>query len=193
MKEFTAVLNGGLIIVQNEGRDFMFLNEKKQLHRDGDKPALIRFDYAPSNYKLDSKGGIKEVHRLIEDPHMKCHVEYHVNGKLHRDGDKPAVINKLRFLDEKVILKWYRKGELHRDGDKPAIIEYTHNDESPLGLPFVYKYDEGVEGELIELITDLDELINFIPCKLEYWRKGDKFREIKPKDFLNNLSFNIVF
>lgn len=37
------------------------------------------------------------------------------NGRLHRDGDKPAVIDACgRF--------WYKNGNLHRDGDKPAVI-----------------------------------------------------------------------
>jgi len=64
---------------------------------------------------------------------------YYKNGKLHRDGDKPAVIwadgtkfyyknGKLhRGGDKPAVIytngtKYYKNGELHRDGDKPAVI-----------------------------------------------------------------------
>lgn len=36
-------------------------------------------------------------------------------GRIHRDGDKPAV----EYWDGKKI--WYKDGHVHRDGDKPAI------------------------------------------------------------------------
>ena len=38
------------------------------------------------------------------------------NDKLHRDGDKPAVI------DADGHLVWFQNGQLHREGDKPAKI-----------------------------------------------------------------------
>jgi hypothetical protein len=46
-------------------------------------------------------------------------IEWHKNGKLHRDGDKPARI----WADGS--LGWYKNGEPHRDSDKPAVI-YSH-------------------------------------------------------------------
>lgn len=42
------------------------------------------------------------------------------NGKLHRDGDLPAV-------SHPYYLKWYRHGKLHRDGDLPAV-EWCNGD-----------------------------------------------------------------
>jgi hypothetical protein len=42
--------------------------------------------------------------------------EWTVNGKMHRDGDKPALIY------PGGTSCWFKYGELHRDGDKPAII-----------------------------------------------------------------------
>jgi hypothetical protein len=42
--------------------------------------------------------------------------EWFRSGKLHREGDQPAVI-----LPDGSRL-WYREGELHRDGDRPAVI-----------------------------------------------------------------------
>ena len=38
------------------------------------------------------------------------------NGLLHRNDDKPAVI------DVDGTLQWRQNGQLHRDGDKPAFI-----------------------------------------------------------------------
>jgi hypothetical protein len=41
---------------------------------------------------------------------------WYKNDKLHRDGDKPAVI------EADGTQRWYQNGNLHRDDDKPAII-----------------------------------------------------------------------
>jgi len=42
---------------------------------------------------------------------------YYKSGKRHRDGDKPAVIN------SDGTIRYYKDGKLHRDGDKPADID----------------------------------------------------------------------
>ena len=44
------------------------------------------------------------------------YLEWRQNDKMHRDGDKPAII----YADGS--LAWYQIGLIHRDGDKPAII-----------------------------------------------------------------------
>jgi hypothetical protein len=41
---------------------------------------------------------------------------WYSSGRLHRDGDKPAIIS------DTGSTRWYCNGKLHRDGDKPAII-----------------------------------------------------------------------
>jgi hypothetical protein len=41
---------------------------------------------------------------------------WYKEGKLHRDGDLPA------YIDWKGSQYWYKEGKLHRDGDLPAII-----------------------------------------------------------------------
>jgi hypothetical protein len=41
---------------------------------------------------------------------------YNKKGKLHRDGDQPAVVL------GNVETRWYQNGKLHRDGDQPALI-----------------------------------------------------------------------
>ena len=50
-------------------------------------------------------------------------LEWHQNGKLHRDGDLPA------WIGADGSLEWYQNGEEHRDGDRPAFISadgYLH-------------------------------------------------------------------
>jgi hypothetical protein len=42
--------------------------------------------------------------------------EWYVDGKLHRDGDQPAIIR------TNGVQLWYVDGKLHREGDQPAII-----------------------------------------------------------------------
>jgi len=43
---------------------------------------------------------------------------YHFkNGKLHREGDKPA------FIDANGDKEWWKDGKVHREGDKPAFID----------------------------------------------------------------------
>ena len=43
--------------------------------------------------------------------------EWYKEGKLHRDGDLPAVI----WADGDK--EWYKEGKWHRDGDLPAVIQ----------------------------------------------------------------------
>ena len=47
--------------------------------------------------------------------------EWYLNGKLHRDGDLPAVI----FSNDEFA--WYKNGERHRDGDEAAVISKISN------------------------------------------------------------------
>lgn len=54
---------------------------------------------------------------------LEIQKEWIVDGKRHRDGDKPAL---RKFDGHGAVTKesWYAHGERHRDGDKPAICEY---------------------------------------------------------------------
>lgn len=45
----------------------------------------------------------------------KQYTYWYKNGKIHRDGDQPAI-----QTDDMNI--WCKNGEIHRDGDKPAMI-----------------------------------------------------------------------
>ena len=53
---------------------------------------------------------------------------YHKNGKLHRDGDLPAI----EYVNGRK--EYYKNGERHRDGDLPAI-EHVN------GSKYYYKND----------------------------------------------------
>jgi ribosomal protein L25 (general stress protein Ctc) len=71
---------------------------------------------------------------------ITCENQYwYKEGKIHREGDLPALI----YSDG--TQKWYKEGILHRDGDLPAVI-YCENQ---------YWYKEGKihrEGDLPALI-----------------------------------------
>lgn len=61
------------------------------LHRDGDKPALIWFDGRCDHYKhgmIHRDGDLPACY----SPNGEKPICYYKNGKLHRDGNKPAVI-----------------------------------------------------------------------------------------------------
>lgn len=47
--------------------------------------------------------------------------EFHQNGLLHREDDKPAVIH---TRNGTIVKKWYKNGELSRDGNKPHTVYY---------------------------------------------------------------------
>ena len=80
---------------------------------------------------------------------------YNQQGKLHREGDKPAV----EYADG--AKQWWFKGQLHREGDKPAG-EYADGSKEWLvngqfhregGLPAV-EFEDGykawyVNGQLV--------------------------------------------
>jgi hypothetical protein len=43
---------------------------------------------------------------------------WYSDGEIHRDGDRPAVIDHRRQVQV-----WYKKGKRHREGGQPAVIE----------------------------------------------------------------------
>lgn len=65
-------------------------NASGQLHSFDDRPAIV-YESSGAQY-------------------------WYKNGKLHRDRDKPAVI------DREGAQYWYKNGKFHREGDKPAIV-----------------------------------------------------------------------
>jgi hypothetical protein len=49
--------------------------------------------------------------------------EHFKNGKLHRDGDQPAVIVRNATTGIVTEESYWKDNKLHRDGDQPARIE----------------------------------------------------------------------
>jgi len=93
-------------------------NSAGQIHREGDKPAVIYSNGTVEYYKED------KLHREGDKPaviYSNGTAEYYKEGKLYRDGDKPAVIC------SNGSVYYYKEGKFHREGDKPAII---HSDGS---------------------------------------------------------------
>lgn len=90
-----------------------YRNKKGQIHRDGDKPAVIE----PGGGKVWYKNGIRSRDNdlpAVEYPHAKYW--YSPQGNRHRDNDLPAV----EFTNGSK--HWYQYGDLHREG-KPAVID----------------------------------------------------------------------
>lgn len=93
-----------------------YLNDRKQLHREGDLPAIISPDgelYWYLNGERHREGGPA---RILENGTRK----WYLNGKLHRENG-PAVI------DADGSQQWFFNGERHRGKDKPACEEPDGN------------------------------------------------------------------
>jgi hypothetical protein len=92
-------------------------NQKKawykdgELHREGDKPALIELDIEITSYYINGK-----LHRDGDNPAVEsnCFSHWYKDGELHRDNDLPAVVDEFQY-------EWWVNGKRHRDGDKPAF------------------------------------------------------------------------
>jgi len=89
-----------------------WFNESGQLHRDGDKPAVVWADgdkFWYRNGKRHRDGNKPALERPNGDKF------WYQNGKPHRDGNKPA----LEWADGDKM--WYQHGKRYRDGNKPAV------------------------------------------------------------------------
>lgn len=85
----------------------MYMNEKDELHRDDDQPAVI---YPNGTLEWYQNG---ELHRGGNKPaviYFDGTRKYYQRGKLHRDGNEPAVL--------------YPSGamEFFKDGTRPSLL-----------------------------------------------------------------------
>jgi len=67
-----------------------------------------------------------ELHRENDKPAVICYngtKKWYINGKLHRENDLPAIETCYGHKE------WYKNGELHRENDKPAV-EYANGDKT---------------------------------------------------------------
>ena len=101
-----------------------YYNDKHQLHSFDDQPAEIIYDentMNSSNPIIIKQSWYKDglLHRDNDKPAVinnKCGLSrWYKDGLLHREGDNPAEIICSKY-------SWYKDGLLHRDNDKPAII-----------------------------------------------------------------------
>ena len=72
-------------------------------------------------------------------------LSWHKEGKLHRDGDKPAIVNHEEFGSAilKIERNWYIEGRLHREGDKPAKMDFSRsfiNDTGAVRIHSIFEY-----------------------------------------------------
>ncbi len=112
----------------------------------------------------------------IKDMFTVCHQgEYFLNGKRHREYDRPAVekSNLLEFENRTVLQMWYRHGKLHRDpeGDQPAIINFNIT-QTPSNRRFSrFERHRGSHEE------NEKPLIKYLDGTLEWWSHGIRHRE----------------
>ncbi len=107
-----------------------------QLHRDGDQPAIMRYN----SQEWYQRG---KLHRDGDQPSDIYEggrsYRWHRHGELHRGGDLPAVIKvdngieweagntmpvypPYTLPDVCYIYQWFQHGVVHRDGDMPAVM-----------------------------------------------------------------------
>ena len=135
-----------------------------------ERERVLNYWKSHSEYKIIEEQGIKEwyrngkLHRDGDLPAVECvngTKEWYRNGKLHREGDLPAVV--CQCNEHSIYKFWYRNGELHREGDLPAI-------EWPNGTKYWYKNGElHREGDLPAL--------EYSTGRKEWYRNGLRYRE----------------
>lgn len=92
------------------------------------------------------------------------------DGKIHRDGDKPAVI----YANE-ARCEWRQRGMLHRDGNRPAIVKNVMSDGRADQLLFVRDLLHREDGPaVVKFVHDNHDAngIYCAKCKVEFWLNG---------------------
>lgn len=86
----------------------------------------------PRSSQQAGRLGAPEEEAFVEKPVVKLDpatglmVErYYQNGRLHRENDKPAVIEYDPASKQVVREQYFQDGKLHRSGNKPAFTEYS--------------------------------------------------------------------
>lgn len=96
----------------------------------------------------------------------KC-VKFFKNGKLHRDGDKPAVVwewqeHETHFGPNKRMVQFYKNGLTYRDGDFPTCVEFFKDNEADVswsvsGLRYTKEFTDRNENIVRTLTRDLSK------------------------------------
>lgn len=143
--------NNVKVLVKSKEASHIFLIQYYKndvIHRDGDKPAKITYNYGEcktveyyNNGKIYSKLEFMdnyvrtysesfykngELYKMIHHSRNLRTKYYYKNEKMHRDDDKPAIIK--YYPNGKIEEEMYLKNDkFHRDNDKPARIKYYKN------------------------------------------------------------------
>ena len=150
-----------------------YFNVDGQLHRDGNKPAFIEYDYLNGDGEL----------------YVATQVWYQ-KGKCHRGGDLPAYVE---FINGKLYKEWwYQNGKLHRDGDLPASILYINGVKKEENWYYEDKKHRSSEGEdkPARIIYEGNNIVS------QYWYQNDKLHRItednKPAIINNDVNGDII-
>jgi len=127
-----------------------------QVHRDGDKPALVHRDGGTREWyqhgmchreTLDEKGLVNPA-VIFSDGSKR----WKRNGMYHRDDDLPAVthggiewwVDGVRYCNSGQ--EWWKNGVRHRDGGNPAVISLSYMEWYEYGK-LIRETHEGSESE----------------------------------------------
>lgn len=127
-------------------------------HREGDKPARVYSD-GSKHWFLRGKPareGDKSMVEYRDGTQVWCLSDTAAATKIHRDGDKPAVICRNGYL------AWYKEGKRHREGDKPATVRGDG-------------YKEWILHGLTHRDGDLPAKVHSGSTK-EWWKYGQRHR-----------------
>lgn len=102
--------------IDARGRQQWF-DEKRKLHRYDGGPAFVYPGVTKQWYqhgRLHRTDGPAEIWEPGKDMYKE---RWFKNGKVHRDGDEPAVTY------QSGTQEWVKNNKWHREGDKPAVID----------------------------------------------------------------------
>jgi hypothetical protein len=104
--------------------------------------------------------------------------QWHKNGVLHRDGDKPAQVTTMksdmgsgRYVKRQA---WFKAGHIHRDGDKPAEIIHREHGENVKETYAKYGYTHREPENGPAQITNMEHRVTH-----EYMMNGTLHRPVE--------------
>ena len=91
-----------------------------KLHATLDEKPPIIYQHNGHWYRKEWHDSEGKLHRDWDAPAVIERIGgqyWYLHGQLHRDHDQPAVIDPIQGY------RWYQHGQLHREGDQPAVID----------------------------------------------------------------------
>ena len=142
--EVTEDEEGGQL---NEHYNARVWTKDGEIHRDGDKPAMVYTNGSKHWYKHGKLHRDGDKPAIVHDKDFPEDNEYWKNGKqytpehlkgvvlnkieVHRDenGEKHFVNDHHAYTESNGTRHWYNHGVPHRDGDKPAVDNPVHGEQ----------------------------------------------------------------